>query len=304
MQHNSIKLGISPLSWVNEVLDDLGKDTTAEQCLSEIQYAGYAGVELSKIFPSDANVLTSLLNRYNLQLASGWYSGFLANRDVSQEIEAVTAHAQLLASCGSRILVYGECGHMTDDALNVQMSHRLTLSVDQWRNYGQRLSHFAEILYERFGLKLAYHHHLMMVAQQLDEVRHLMAVTKPAVGLLLDTGHAYAAGFDYQILITEFGDRICHIHLKDVRNSIMQQVYTQGLGFNDGVRRGMFTVPGDGDVSYDALAQFVQSGQYSGWMIVEAEQDPKKANPLKMAKSAYHYVYEKILNKPINVTGQ
>jgi len=287
-----LRLGISPLSWVNEVLDDLGKGTSAETCLSEAAAAGYAGVELSKIFPKDhPATLKRLLEGHGLALATGWYNGFLAGRSVEEELQAVVNHAELLAGCGCDVLVYGECARMADNALDIGMSARLQLAADEWGAYGERLTRFAEAVQQRFGLALSYHHHLMMVVQTLDEVRALMANTGPAVGLLLDTGHAWAAGYDYSILIDEFGGRINHIQLKDVRADIMADVHSRDLSFNQGVRNGMFTIPGDGVLDFSALSRFVNDGRYRGhWLVVEAEQDPQKAPPLETVTRAWRFV--------------
>jgi len=294
----ALRLGISPLSWVNEVLDDLGKDTRAETCLSEAAAAGYAGVELSKIFPKeDPAALKALLDGYGLSLATGWYNGFLADRSVEEELQAVVGHAELLAGCGSQVLVYGECARMPDNALDIGMSARLQLAADEWPVYGERLTRFAETVQARFGLALSYHHHLMMVAETLDEVRTLMGNTSPDVGLLLDTGHAYAAGYDYSILIDEFGGRINHIQLKDVRADIMADVRARDLSFNAGVRAGMFTIPGDGVLDFTDMARFVKSGRYRGqWLVVEAEQDPQKAPPAETVARAFRFVTQHILN--------
>jgi len=293
-----LRLGISPLSWVNEVLDDLGKGTSADTCLSEAAAAGYAGVELSKIFPKGSPAtLKALLDRHHLSLATGWYNGFLADRSVEEELKDVVSHAELLAGCGCEVLVYGECARMPDNALDIGMSARLKLEPDEWQAYGERLNRFAQAVKLRYGLALSYHHHLMMVAETLDEVRALMANTGQEVGLLLDTGHAYAAGYDYSILIDEFGPRINHIQLKDVRAEIMNEVRARDLSFNQGVRNGMFTIPGDGALDFSALARFVNSGNYRGrWLVVEAEQDPKKAPPLATVTRAYQFVTQQILN--------
>ncbi|CAI3960383.1 Sugar phosphate isomerase/epimerase (YcjR) (PDB:3KTC) (PUBMED:30742415) [Commensalibacter communis] len=290
-----IKVGVSPLSWVNEVLDDLGKGTKADQCLSEAKTAGYAGVETSKIFPSDPSELKTLLHKHDLQLISGWYSGFLTEKSVEDEFKDVISHAELLKACGSSVMVYGECGHMAQDALDIPMSHRLTLSLDAWKHYGERLTLFAEKVKSEFDIRIAYHHHLMMVAEKLDEIRTLMNTTGDAVGLLLDTGHAYAGGFNYTDLISEFGSRINHIHLKDVRKNIFKDIKNRDASFNEGVRAGMFTVPGDGMIDYEPLAQFLKNSNYSGWILVEAEQDPAKANPLSMVSSAYQFIRKQIL---------
>ena len=47
---------------------------------------------------------------------------------------------------------------------------------------------------------------------------------------------------------------------------------------------GVFTVPGDGAIDFEAFAKLLADIGYEGWVVVEAEQDPKKANPLEMAQ--------------------
>jgi inosose dehydratase len=290
-----IRLGVSPLSWVNEVLEDFGRGTTAETCLAEASAAGYAGVELSRIFPRDAVQLSGLLARHGLQFVSGWHSGFLADRDVGEELEHVRGHASLLRDAGAHVMVYGECGSMAENALDVPLSCRMRLPGDAWDAYGDRLTRFADAVSREYGLAIAYHHHLMMVAETLDEIRAVMAATGPSVGLLLDTGHAAAAGFDYARLIEEFGPRIKHIHLKDVRGDVLSEVRARDLGFNQAVRAGMFTVPGDGSVDFEPLARFLGQGGYSGWLVVEAEQDPSNAPPAATVARAHRFVTQQIL---------
>jgi len=290
------KLGVSPLSWVNEVLHHLGAGTTAQQCLSEAKQAGFQGVELSRIFPREPGALRQLLADRQLQLVSGWHDGFLTERSVAQELDAVHPHAALLQENGAQVMVYGECGWMTDNALDVPLAQRRLLPDDQVSAYAARLSEFAAALFAQYGLRLAYHHHLMMVAETLAEIRALFSACSPAVGLLLDTGHATAAGFSYTQLIEEFADRICHIHLKDVRLDRLQQVRASGMTFNEAVLSGMFTVPGDGGIDYRPLAEFIARSGYQGWMVVEAEQDPAKAPPLETVTRAQRYVAQHILS--------
>jgi len=173
-------------------------------------------------------------------------------------------------------MVYGPCGKMAPgNALDISMTKRLTLSDEEMVAYADRLSAFEKRLVDAYGLKMGYHHHLMMVAETFDEVSRI--IDRARCGLLLDTGHAVAAGFDYTRLIERFGDLVTHIHLKDVRDDRMARVRDEGLSFNDGVRTGMFTVPGDGDVDFAPLAEFVKTSGYRGWLVVEAEQDPSRA---------------------------
>ncbi|RYC29254.1 myo-inosose-2 dehydratase [Lichenibacterium minor] len=277
----SWRLGVSPLSWTNDVLEDLGDDTPVARCVDEAAAAGYAGVELGRKFPREPKALAELLSPRGLVLASGWHSGFLAERGVEEEMVAVAPHARLLNALGASVMVYGECGCMVAGSpLDAPMSRRLILAGADLDTYARRLQDFAGRLAAEHGLTLAYHHHLMMVAETFDEVSSLLDRTGPAVGLLLDTGHAVAAGFEYARLIDRFGDRIVHVHLKDVRPEVMSEVRRGDLSFNAGVRAGMFTVPGDGSVDFGPLARFVADTGYRGWLVVEAEQDPEVAPPL------------------------
>ena len=285
------RVAVSPLSWTNDVLEQLGNDTPLEQCLAEAAAAGYAGVELGRKFPREPEVLGPILERHGLALASGWYSGFLAERDVATEMKEVAAHANLLRTLGARVMVYGECGAMVPEApLDVAMSTRRKLTLAEMQAYAARLSDFATQLLATYGLRLAYHHHLMMVAETFDEICTLFDCTTPAVGLLLDTGHCAAAGFDYRELLKRYGNRIVHIHLKDVRADVMRAVRGGDLSFNTGVLNGMFTVPGDGSVDYAGIADFVRRTDYAGWIVVEAEQDPVKAPPLATVTRARRFI--------------
>lgn len=285
-----IRLGVAPICWTNDVLPDLGGDIPLESCLAEAAAAGYQGIEFGRLFSRDARALRLLLDGYGLDLVSGWYSGFLADREVEEEWRAAQPHVQLLRDMGCQVLVYGECGRMPGDApLNEPLSRSPVLRPDEWATYAERVTAFAERLREE-GLGLAYHHHLMMVVEDGDEIDRLMATTGSAVGLLLDTGHATAAGVDYRRLIDRYGPRIAHIHLKSIRQNVLAQVRTNDLSFNEAVRRGVFTVPGDGDLDLGAIAEFVQHGSYRGWLVVEAEQPPEPTPPSARVSMAFRHL--------------
>src|SRR5271165_6562758 len=286
-----VRLGVSPLSWANDVLEDLGADIPLETCLSDAGEVGFQGVELGRKFPRDLAALGPLLDRHGLALASGWHSGGLAEKTVDDEMQAVAGHTELLRALGASVMVYGECGMMAPGApLDAPMSDRLIMPKSDVSAYATRLTDFARRLKGEYGLTLAYHHHLMMVAETFDEVSRLFDATGPEAGLLLDTGHADAGGFDYVKLIDRFADRIVHIHLKDVRGGVMADVRERGRSFNDGVRAGMFTVPGEGRIDFAPLARFVKASGYQGWMIVEAEQDPAKAPPRPTVARAFVHI--------------
>jgi inosose dehydratase len=88
---------------------------------------------------------------------------------------------------------------------------------------------------------------------------------------------------------------VVHIHLKDVRREVLDWARKKDVSFNSAVREGIFTVPGDGCVDFSEIGQFIQSSGYSGWVIVEAEQDPAKAEPRLYTRKAYQYVKNRLL---------
>ncbi len=287
-----VKLGVSPLSWTNEDVEEFGKDIPLEVCLSEASAAGFQGIELGRKFPREAVELGRVLGSHGLELISGWHGGFLADpqRSVHQEAQAVAQHARLLSDMGAKVLVYGECGSRLGSApFDAPMSGRVRLEHEALQSYADRLDEFSRWLLGEYGLTLAYHHHLMMVTETWDEISRLIDLA-PAAGLLLDTGHAFAAGFDYTQMIGRFAERIVHLHLKDVRAEVLHKVRSQDLAFNAAVRAGMFTVPGDGAVDFAPLFNFVRSSGYRGWMVVEAEQDPAVAIPAPTVARAFRHV--------------
>jgi inosose dehydratase len=285
-----VRLGVSPLSWTNDVLADLGGDVPLEVCLKDAADIGYEGVELGRKFPRDPQELSSKLSSYGLQLAGGWYSGFLAERSLEDEWAAAQDHVRLLQGCGCHVLVYGECGKMpVDSPLDQPLSQSPGLKSIDLPAYARKLEEFTARLKER-GIVLAYHYHLMMLVETAEEIAAFCEATDDAVGLLLDTGHAYAAGADYGEILRRFGKRVVHIHLKDVRPNVLESVRKNDVSFNSAVREGLFTVPGDGAVDFSEIAKFVQTSGYRGWVVVEAEQDPAKAAPKPYAQNAYRYM--------------
>src|SRR5258708_31530875 len=285
------RLGVSPLSWNNDVLTELGGDIPLEVLLREAAEIGYEGVELGRKFPRKSEELLPKLSAYGLQLVSGWYSGFLAERSLEEEWKAAADHVRLLEECRCDVFIYGECGLMPSDSpwdTRLGLSPKLE-SIDL-PSYASKMDEFAKRVRSR-GMKLAYHYHLKMLVENADEIAAFFATTSDEVGVLLDTGHARAADANYGEVIQRFGNRIVHIHLKDVRNSVLSWARENDVTFNAAVREGVFTVPGQGDLGFSPAPEFVRSSGYNGWCIVEAEQDPVKAPPkLNPEKAFQHWV--------------
>jgi inosose dehydratase len=125
------------------------------------------------------------------------------------------------------------------------------------------------------------------------DVDRLMDSTDPElVHLLLDTGHLAFAGDDPLDAAKTYGSRIKHVHLKDVRAEVVERIREENLSFRDAIEAGVFTVPGDGAIDFVPIFEAFADSGFEGWIVVEAEQDPAKANPLEYAKMARSYLRE------------
>jgi myo-inosose-2 dehydratase len=281
-----VRLGISPIGWSNDDLPELGGDTPLDTCLAEARLAGYEGIELGHKFPRDPAVLRPILERFGLALISGWYSGRLLDRSVKEELAAIERHCALLVAMGCSVLVYAETsGNIAGDRRR-PLSGRPRLGAGEWRDFGSRLTELTEHLSGR-GIGLVYHHHMGTVIESEADIDRLMTVTGDKVGLLLDTGHAAYAGADPAAVIRRYADRIKHVHCKDLRREVLVRVRAADASFLDAVLDGVFTVPGDGCIDFsDALAELA-GADYTGWLVVEAEQDPEKAPPLAYARLGF-----------------
>ena len=282
-----MKLGINPIGWSNDDLRELGGDTPLETCLAETCLAGYDGIELGHKFPRDAKTLRPILDANGLELVSGWYSTELLARDAAAEIAAMQPHLALLKAMGCGVLIAAECSNSVHGNRAIPLADRPILAATGWAAFGRRLTLVADAA-AAAGLELVYHHHMGTVVQTGAEIDLLMANTGASVRLLLDTGHATFGGADPVGLARRYRDRIGHVHCKDIRRNVMVRVWAERMSFLDGVVAGVFTVPGDGMVDFPAV--LAELPGYDRWLVVEAEQDPAVANPLKYARMGREYL--------------
>ena len=276
----AVRLGTNPIAWSNDDLRALGGATPLETCLAEARQAGFAGIELGHKFPRTAPALRAVLAKHDLALVSGWYSAALLERDAAAEMAAMRPHLDLLKALGCTVLILAETSNAVHGDRAVPLSRRPVLAGADWPRFGERLTALAERAAAE-GVAIAYHHHMGTVVQSGEDIERLMAATGPALNLLLDTGHAAFAGADPVALARRFRGRIAHVHCKDVRADVMQEAGRGDWSFLDSVVAGVFTVPGDGMVDFAAVLR--ELGGYDGWLVIEAEQDPEKAEPLRYA---------------------
>jgi inosose dehydratase len=282
-----IRIGANPIGWSNDDMRELGGATPLEVCLAEAKEAGFEGMELGHKFPREPEALRAVLEPFGLACVSGWYSAELLHRSAEEELASLRPHLDLLKAMGSDVLVFAETSNAIHGDRTAPLSQRPVLAPGTWAEFGARITAVAEATL-REGVRLVYHHHMGTIVQSPEDIHLFMEVTGPAVHLLLDTGHATWGGADPAVLALRYKDRISHVHTKDVRRDVMEKARAQGWSFLDSVIAGVYTVPGDGMVDFHAVFQALHG--YSGWVVVEAEQDPEKAHPLTYAKMGHAHL--------------
>lgn len=277
----AIRVGANPIGWSNDDMQEIGGWIPLEQCLSEARAAGFVGMELGNKFPRESAKLRPILEKYGHVLIGGWHSIFLIERDAETEFAEAAHHRKLLKDMGTNVFIVAECTRTIHGDKSRPLSTRPKMTEAEWTRFTQRLTKLAELL-RKEGFQLVYHHHMGTVIQTPEEIDRLMKDTGEAVHLLLDTGHATWGGADPVALARKYKKRISHVHCKDVRPAIRKEADQKDWSFLDAVIAGVYTVPGDGMVDY--VSVFKELPGYSGWVVVEAEQDPKKAEPAKYAR--------------------
>ncbi|WP_162902310.1 myo-inosose-2 dehydratase [Facilibium subflavum] len=295
LKFKNVKIGAAPINWSNDDDPKLGGHISFEQCIQEMKQAGYVGTEVGNKYPKEPGALLQALAPYNLQVSSAWMSTYFTEEGRYQEtLENFMHHLSFMKAVGADVINLCECGHCIQQSDHALFSGKKpTLTQKQWKLLINGLHELGRIAYDH-GMKISYHYHLGTAVQNEDEIDYLMANTAPTlVGLLLDTGHAYAAGVDPVRLLDKYGQRINQVHLKDVRDGVLAEVKRDQLTFMQGVKQGIFTVPGDGNIDFDIIFDKLSQLNYQGWFVVEAEQDPNKAVPLDYATKAREFIKEK-----------
>ncbi|WP_048645899.1 myo-inosose-2 dehydratase [Nitratireductor soli] len=277
-----IRYGTNPIAWSNDDDRTIGAHIPLEQCLSETAAIGFDGIEKGHKMPSDGATLKAMLASHGLVFVSGWHSLNLLVNDVETEKRAIQPHLDMLKANGCAVCIVCETSNAVhgDDA--VALADRPRLADDRWPEFCAGVEALAEHCAAQ-GIALVYHHHMGTIVENRTEIGRLMAGTGPATRLLLDTGHAWFGGSDPVELAQAYGERVGHFHAKNVRPAIRSEVERERLSFLEGVRRGVFTVPGDpeGGVAFEPVLAVLAGKGYDGWLVIEAEQDPTKADPVR-----------------------
>lgn len=291
MRKEDVKLGIAPIAWTNDDMPDLGAENTFEQCVSEMALAGFTGCEVGNKYPKDPAVLKAALDLRGLTIANQWFSSFVLSKPMEEVEKDFIAQCKFLKAVGADTIGASEQSYSIQGQMHTPVFEcKYVMVQKEWERFAKGMNRLGEIA-DSMGMKLVYHHHMGTVVQTAAEIDKMMDMTDPdKFSLLFDSGHLTYCGEDYVEVLKKHVKRVKHVHLKDIRPDVVKKVKDEKLSFLQGVRAGAFTVPGDGCIDFAPIFDILDAAGYKGWMIVEAEQDPAKANPLEYALKAREYI--------------
>ncbi len=294
MDKNKVKLAIAPIGWTNDDMPDLGKENTFQQTVSEMALAGFTGCEVGSKYPRDPKVLKPMLDIRGIQICNAWFSTFFADGQKAKTIDEFITHRDFLYSMGAKVIGCSEQSRSTQGTPKPVLEGRPAFTDGEWRLVAEGYNQLADLAAEK-GMTVGLHHHMGTGIQTAAEIDRFLDLVNDDVYLLYDTGHAYYSEGSQQAMLQileKHLPRINHVHLKDVRDKVVAEVHAHKLSFLDGVKQGTFTVPGDGVIDFKPVFTLLEDFGYQGWIVVEAEQDPAKANPFEYAVKARRYIRE------------
>ena len=293
LNKEKVYLACAPIAWTNDDLPDLGAENTFEQCVSEMALAGFTGSEIGNKYTKDVETLKHKLDVRGMRICNAWFSSLLLSEGYEATIEAFIKHRDFLHALGAKVIGASEQGNSIQGKDVSIFGEKPVYTDEQWELIAKGFNEMGRLAKEK-GMYFTVHHHMGTGVQTEAEIDKLMEITDPdLVYLLFDTGHLSFSGEDAIGVLKKYVNRVKHVHLKSIRQDVINEGKEKGWSFLDCVRAGAFTVPGDGDFDFTPVFDILDEAGYEGWVVVEAEQDPAKANPYEYAVLARNYIREK-----------
>ena len=226
MKAENVKLGIAPIGWTNDDMPDLGKENTFEQCVSEMALAGFTGCEVGNKYPRDVEVLKHKLSVRGIQICNAWFSTFFVDGKKEETIKEFIKHRDFLHAMGAKIIGCSEQSRSIQGTTKAVFKEKTVFTEEEWQLLAEGYNELAKLAAEK-GMKVCLHHHMGTGIQTPAEIDKYMAVVNDDVYLLFDSGHIYYSEGSQKAMLDvleKYIDRICHVHLKDVRDEVVAEV--------------------------------------------------------------------------------
>jgi inosose dehydratase len=291
-----VRIGIQPTGWTNDDFPEIGDDTPYQRILAETKETGFEGGSTGHNYPTHLPSLIWALRERELGITSTWVgTRFTAEGQYQATLDFVRGQIQFLKAVGATDIVVAElAGAVNQVRTKAVLDDRPIFNEAQWYLLARGLDEAGRLAVDG-GMRLSYHPHVGTGVMIRPDIDRLFEMTDPRyVSMCLDTGHALFAGVDPVPLTLDYIGRIKHVHLKSVRPEVMRKAVAGRYSFYQAIREGIFTVPGDpeGGIDFVPIFQAFRDHDYEGWLVVEAEQDPARADPLQYARMARDHIRE------------
>jgi len=279
----------APITWGVDGSPGWGFLMDPERVLTEMSDVGLRATELGPdgYLPSDPGDLGEMLDRHGLDLIGGFVPAVLYREDVQDDqLAYVERAARTLAACGSQTLVLGPDSHHPGYDTQIEMS------AEEWDVFLRNTRRVVEIAGEN-GIVAALHQHWGMAVVQPGDVERILE--ESTIGLCLDSGHLFLGGADPVEIATMAGDRIVHVHLKDVDAPMASRVRDGSIPFRQAVIDGVFKPLGEGDLDIAGFVTTIERSGYTGWHVLEQDRvldgdPPPGQGPVTAARTSFEYL--------------
>jgi inosose dehydratase len=276
-----VLIGNAPCSWGVEFADD-ARNPPWTRVLDEAAAAGYAGIELGPVgfMPEDPSVLMPALAERGLTLTAGVvFQPFHDPGQWDQVRESARRTGRLLCAVGATRMVLVDSIAPRRALTAGRPGEAERLKGSDLDGLLERIRTVARMGVEEFGLTVSFHAHAGGYVEFEDELERVLDAIDPRLlSVCLDTGHSTFAGFDPVEFYRLHADRVTYLHLKDVDPAVKAHVIEHRLGFYDAWALGLICNLGQGEVDFPALRHALAEGEFSGWVTVEQERDPRDAD--------------------------
>jgi inosose dehydratase len=261
----------------------------SERVLDAMSDAGYEGTELGPPgYLGDRDNLRDRLEQHGLALVGGYIPiRFSEPEHWAEDLAVMSGTLDLFAAAeGSEakaVLADGGSPERAQFPGRAASDQSIGLDSSGWRRLAEGVARAADLARTR-GFEPTLHHHTATFVEAPWEIERVLELTD--IGLLLDTGHLALGGGDPTQALRDWGERINHIHIKDVRNAVLASVIADRADMPEAWRRGVFCELGTGDVDLDSFFAELAQSQYSGWLVVEQDMVPQSPQDAADAEAA------------------
>jgi inosose dehydratase len=258
-----MRVAAAPISWGVCEVPGWGLMLPPERVLAEMAALGFKATELGPVgyLPLEASALRAELERHGLSLVGGFVPLVLHEPNAGPAREQAERIGRVLAAAGADVFVAAV-------VMDADWSAPQRLDDDAWRRLAEHLDGVGELVAD-LGLELVLHPHAGTLVEREPDIERVLAASEAA--LCLDTGHLVIAGADPVEFVRRHGDRIAHVHLKDVDAELAERYRDDEFTLVEATQAGLFRPLGQGDSGIAEVMELLEGSGYERWLVLEQD---------------------------------